>query len=226
MVEGTESMSYPYQDVFRPDIYRMIPSDGLVIGVVGCGRALTEGRLVKEGRQVHGVDVSEEAIEIAATRLTSARVVSPNDTAPFEPHSLDGLILADVIEHIPQAWSVLKDYVRMVKPGGWVVVSVPNMRYLETLRVFVLGGDWPEAPLGIFDQTHIQVMTHKRLARWCRSAGLTLEREFDCYDYGFVRRNVYRLLNRLTFRIFKSLFNYEIQARYRACQPQMEARPS
>jgi 2-polyprenyl-3-methyl-5-hydroxy-6-metoxy-1,4-benzoquinol methylase len=205
-------MSYVYNDLFRQDIYRMIPSDGLVIGVVGCGRANTEARLVNEGRQVHGVDVSQEAIEAAATRLTSARVVSPNETAPFAAHSLDGLILADVMEHIPSAWSVLKDYVQMVRPGGWVVISVPNMRYIEALSVFALGGDWPEHSLGIFDQTHVQVMTHKRLARWCRSAGLRLEQEYDCYH---PERRLYRLLNRLTFRVFKSLFNFEIQARYR-----------
>jgi len=205
-------MGYVYNDLFRQDIYRMIPSDGLVIGVVGCGPANTEARLVREGRQVHGVDVSPEAIEVAATRLTSARVVSPSDTAPFAPRSLDGLILADVIEHIPSAWSFLKDYVQMVKPGGWVVISVPNMRYIEALRVFVFGGDWPEDPLGIFDQSHVQVMTHKRLARWCRSAGLLLEREYDCYH---PERKMHPLLNRLTLRVFKSLFNFEIQARYR-----------
>jgi 2-polyprenyl-3-methyl-5-hydroxy-6-metoxy-1,4-benzoquinol methylase len=205
-------MGYLYNDLFRQDIYRMIPSDGLVIGVVGCGPANTEARLVKEGRQVHGVDVSREAIEVAATRLTSARVVSSNETSPFEPHSLDGLILADVMEHIPSAWTVLKDYVQMVRPGGWVVISVPNMRYIEALWVFVFGGDWPEHPLGIFDETHLQVMTHKRLARWCQSAGLSLEREYDCYHPG---RRIYPLLDRLTFRVFKSLFNFEIQARYR-----------
>ena len=205
-------MNYPYNDLFRQDIYRMIPGDGLVIGVVGCGRALTEARLVEEGRQVHGVDVSEEAIEVAVTRLTSARVVAPNDVAPFEAGSLDGLILADVMEHIPSAWSVLNDYVRMVRPGGWVVISVPNMRYIEVLWTFAFRGDWPEHALGIFDQSHLQVMTHKRLARWCRSAGLSLEREYDCYDPS---RKIYPLLNRLTFRVFKSLFNFEIQARYR-----------
>ena len=205
-------MGYSYNDLFRPDIYRMIPSDGLVIGAIGCGSAKTEARLVSEGRQVHGVDVSAEAIEVAATRLTSARVVSPDDTAPFAANSLDGLVLADVMEHIPNAWSVLKDYVRMVKPGGWVVISVPNMRYLDALRVFVLGGDWPEDPNGIFDRTHLQVMTHKRLARWCRSAGLSLEREYDCYH---PEHKVCAMLDRLTLRAFKSLFNFEIQARYR-----------
>lgn len=116
------------------------------------------------------------------------------------------------MEHIPGAWAVLKDYVRMVRPGGWVVISVPNMRYIEALWVFVLGGDWPEHPQGIFDQTHVQVMTHKRLARWCQSAGLSLEREYDCYH---PEREIYSLLDRLTFRVFKSLFNFEIQARYR-----------
>jgi hypothetical protein len=125
------------------------------------------------------------------------------------------LILADVIEHMPRAWSVLNDYVRMVKPGGWVVISVPNMRYLPALWVFTLRGDWPEQPLGIFDETHVQVMTHKRLARWCQSAGLSLEREYECYEWRPSRRRIFKLLNRLTLRFFKSLFNFEIQARYR-----------
>jgi hypothetical protein len=55
-------------------------------------------------------------------------------------------------------------------------------------------------------------MTHKRLARWCRSAGLQLEREYDCYH---PERKSHPLLNRITLRMFKSLFNFEIQARYR-----------
>ncbi len=205
-------MAYQYNDLFRPDIYRMVPSDGRVIGVVGCGSAKTEARLVAEGREVHGVDISGEAIAVAATRLTTARVVAADETAPFKAHSLDGLILADVMEHIPCAWVVLQDYVRMVKPGGWVVISVPNMRYIDALRVFVVGGDWPDDSLGIFDRTHLHVMTHKRLARWCRSAGLRLEREFACYH---PEHRMCAMLDRLTLRTFKSLFNFEIQARYR-----------
>jgi 2-polyprenyl-3-methyl-5-hydroxy-6-metoxy-1,4-benzoquinol methylase len=116
----TEGDSYVYDDVIRDDILTMIPADGRVIGSVGCGYAKSEAMLVLQGREVHGVDISPRAIELASTRLTSARVVSPEERMPFEPDSLDGLILADVIEHMPQAWDYLACFARMVKPGaGW-----------------------------------------------------------------------------------------------------------
>ena len=206
---------YAYLDEPRPDIYRMIPADGKVIGTIGCGRAATEAQLVREGREVHGVDVSAEAIATARTRLTSARVIDPADGSPFDENSLDGLILADVLEHLPMAWQRLQSFAEAVKPGGWVIISVPNNRYIEALAPLVLKGEWPEYPMGIFDETHLQVMTHKRLDRWCKAAGLRKEREFDLYDFRFLRRNVYRALNLATLRLFRSFLTFEVQARYR-----------
>lgn len=206
---------YVYLDEVRADIYRMVPPDGHVIGSIGCGRAATEAQLVREGREVHGVDVSPEAIEAAATRLTSARVIDPAEDSPFEENMLDGLILADVLEHLPMAWLKLQSFAKAVKPGGWVVISVPNNRQVEALVPLVLKGEWPEYPMGIFDHTHLQVMTHRRLDRWCREAGLRKEREFDSYDFRFVRRNIYRALNLATLRLFRSFLTFEVQARYR-----------
>ena len=212
---GAGTPEYPYLDLPREDILRMIAPDGRVIGSIGCGTGATESRLVRQGREVHGVDVAPAAITVARDRLTSARLVAPDDELPFEPDSLDGLILADVIEHMPRAWDRLAEFTRMVKPGGWVVISVPNMRYVEPLATFVIGGDWPEHPLGIFDQTHLQVMTHRRLLRWCARAGLRLDRWYDHYDYRFVRRNLYRLANILTFKLFRSFLTFEVQGRFR-----------
>jgi 2-polyprenyl-3-methyl-5-hydroxy-6-metoxy-1,4-benzoquinol methylase len=215
----TEDDSYVYSDLMRDDILRIIPSDGHVIGSVGCGYAKAEGILVSQGREVHGVDISSQAIELASTRLTTARVVSPDERMPFEPDSLDGLILADVIEHMPQAWEYLVCFARMVKPGGWVVISVPNMRYVSALATLVLGGEWPEAPQGIFDGTHVQVMTHRRLTRWARQADLELQRWYDKYDYRFVMRNVCRLVNRMTLGSFRSFLTYQVQGVFRRTTP-------
>ena len=215
----TEGDSYVYDDVIRDDILSMIPADGRVIGSVGCGYAKSEAMLVLQGREVHGVDISPHAIELASTRLTSARVVSPEERMPFELDSLDGLILADVIEHMPQAWDYLACFARMVKPGGWVVISVPNMRYVSALATFVLGSEWPEDALGIFDGTHLQVMTHRRLTRWARQAGLDLERWHDKYDYRFGKRNVCRLVNRVTFGSLRSFLTYQVQGVFRRAPP-------
>lgn len=164
--------SYQYDDKCRQDILQLVPSDGVEIGSFGCGTGATEAALVSNGRRVHGIDVSREAIEIARRRLTSARTVHEHEVDCFAPNSLDGLILADVLEHLPLSWRRLAAMSRWVRRGGWVVISVPNMRNYRVLATFVIGGDWPEHRAGTFDETHLQVMTRRRLDRWCRSAGL------------------------------------------------------
>jgi 2-polyprenyl-3-methyl-5-hydroxy-6-metoxy-1,4-benzoquinol methylase len=206
---------YHYQDRIREDILAMIPADGQKIGSIGCGWAATEAELVRRGRFVHGADVNAELIEKIACRLTSAHRIEPDEEYPFAFHSLDGLILADVIEHLPMAWSRLTSYARMVKPGGWIVISTPNMRHLEVLWQLGVRGDWPEEPLGTFDQTHIQILTHARLQRWCTAAGLTLDSWHYSYDYRFLRRNIYRALDLITLRRLHGLFGCAVQGIFR-----------
>jgi SAM-dependent methyltransferase len=135
---------YQYSDAVRKDILRMIPADGGVLGSIGCGTAASEALLVKSGRIVHGVDISPDAIRVASSRLTTARVVDIDDRQPFAPNSLDGLILADVLEHMPAAWDALRSFAQSVRVGGWVVISVPNMLYLEALYQILWKRDWPE----------------------------------------------------------------------------------
>jgi len=194
----------------------MVPPEGRIIGSIGCGTALTEQVLVQQGREVHGVDVAPEAVEVASTRITSARLVKPDEDRVFDDASLDGLILADVLEHIPFAWEALKKFAGAVRPGGWVVISTPNMRNIDVLRQFFWLGDWPEPPGGIFDRTHVQVMSHKRLARWCAEAGLQIEQWFDQYDpYGPRRLAFFRTLDRASLRLFHTWFMYQLQLRCR-----------
>lgn len=208
--------TYVYADIVRSDILRMIPTDGRIVGSIGCGRAATEAILERSGREVHGVDVSGEAIETARNRISSARVIRSNDFRPFPEKSLDGLILADVLEHVPSAWDALKGYVSGVKKGGWVVISVPNMRNLKILNSFVIAGDWPEDDVGIFDNTHVQVMTRKRLTRWCMNSGISVERWFPRYlSEGTKKESVLRAFDTLTLKMFHDWLLAELQARYR-----------
>jgi 2-polyprenyl-3-methyl-5-hydroxy-6-metoxy-1,4-benzoquinol methylase len=208
-------MAYVYSDQVREDILRLVPEDGRIIGSVGCGYAATEGELVRQGRIVHGVDINARSIEVASTRLTTARVVEPTDLSPFEPDQLDGLILADVLEHMPEAWSMLARYAGFVRPGGWVIVSVPNMRSIKVLLEFALLGDWPEERTGVYDGTHVQVMSRKRLRRWCRAAGLEPEVESSNYLLLGFRQSVLRGISALTFGCSRDWFALQILTRCR-----------
>lgn len=216
-------MSYAYDDQVRQDILRMIPADGKVIASIGCGPAATEAELVRQGRLVHGVDVAEAIREVAGGRLTSIRIIRPGDAVPFEANTLDGLILADVIEHIPRAWESLAEFARCVKPGGWVVISVPNMRNLDAMIAYTLRGDWPEEETGIFDRTHVQFMTHKRLARWIRQAGLVAEQWYPRPDPRHPRRTpIMRVLNTVLLGMLSHVMDFQIQVR---CRRPVEASP-
>ena len=211
-------MEYQYTDEPRPEILRMIPPDGHVIGSVGCGWAATEWVLAKQGRTLHGVDVSAEAIAVASTRLATARVVDPATSSYFPDESLDGLILADALEHIPQAWTALANLAKAVKPGGWVVISVPNMQSLGVCVQLGLLGDWPEKEIGLFDKTHIQMTTRRRLLRWCDGAGIELVRWFDKYDHP-PRGRAMEIADKITLGLFHDWLAYQWQGVFRKRQP-------
>jgi SAM-dependent methyltransferase len=213
------SQAYVYTNAPRTDILQLIPPDGKVIGSVGCGYAATEAELVRAGRTVYGVDIAPQVAEIARQRLARFDLLKPGDELPWAPRSLDGLILADVIEHVPQAWIALASWSRCVRPGGWVVISVPNMRHIDVLARFILTGDWPEHDSGIFDQTHVQVMSMRRLLRWAAGAGLRLEKVFDCYGPGGRKRTLFRTLDLLTLRIFRTWTMYQLQCVFRVLSP-------
>lgn len=209
-------MAYVYDDHVHESILRMIPTDGKVIGSIGCGSAATEARLVQMGREVHGVDVAQAVYEIAKSRLTSMRIIPPENDQPFEANSLDGLILADVIEHIPFAWNALAKFATAVRPGGWVVISVPNMRNFEAVGTYLVRGDWPENDTGIFDRTHLHFMTHKRLERWASSAGLQIEQWYARPDPRHPRRNrIIKVLNSCALGLFTRIIDYQVQGRFR-----------
>jgi hypothetical protein len=155
---------------------------------------------------VRGVDIGAEDVAMARTRLTSARVIAPADRTPFADDSL---------EHIPEAWTALASYARAVRPGGWVVISVPSMRNVNVIVQFLILGDWPERPLGISDHTNVQPMRRRRLVRWCRGGGLELERWFDRCEENPWRGRAGRACDWLTLRLFHQLFTYQWQCRCR-----------
>ena len=89
---------------------------------IGCG----SGRFIKHaaarGRKVTGFELSEEAIErgrkdgLSILHASAAKDYSGN---------FDGLLLLQVLEHVPDPRSFVQEHLHLVKKGGYVMVSVP-----------------------------------------------------------------------------------------------------
>lgn len=108
-----------YADTLKPDL-----PGGRVLDV-GCGVGQVVNRLTQAGCEAYGVDVSEPSI--ARARQFSERcLLYDGKRLPFPDNHFASAGALNVLEHVDEAEEFLKEIVRVVQPGGKVVVSSPN----------------------------------------------------------------------------------------------------
>ena len=86
----------------------------------------------------------------------SADALSCGDwTSPF-----DAIVCADVLEHLPRPEALLEKIRGWLRPGGTLLVSLPNVANV-TVRAALLAGRFPYAERGILDRTHLRFYTRR-----------------------------------------------------------------
>jgi SAM-dependent methyltransferase len=106
---------------------------------VGCGPGTLIGVLKIRGLDVMGLDLSPEAAEIAA-RENGVRVVTSTLAGAGFPDACFGIVtLFHVLEHLIDPRPVLAEVRRILRPGGRVVLQVPN---IDSWQSRLLGPKW------------------------------------------------------------------------------------
>lgn len=173
--------SYKYLEELNEAVLRQVPlnktSSRITILDVGCGTAALSEAIEDKGYAVCGIELNQEAAEIAAGRIT--RVVNANLTditfikTKLKDELFDYVIFADVLEHLYEPARILKEYLTFLKPGGLVVVSVPNT-VAWSQRIMFLLGRFEYSDTGIMDKDHIRFFTFKTAKDLVRSAGCSV----------------------------------------------------
>lgn len=101
---------------------------------VGCGRGfyLKTLKSVWPGLEVTGVDLNQKYLEKAKEFIGELRVdlrLADATRLPFEDKTFDRIIASEVLEHIPDDQKAISEMYRVLKPGGIVMVTVPNKNY-------------------------------------------------------------------------------------------------
>lgn len=96
---------------------------------VGCGTGFNVGLLQRYGR-AQGVDMSEDALEFCRRRGVEQVQLQSADSLPFQEESFDLLTAFDVIEHIEDDRSALREFGRVLRPGGWMLIYTPALPWL------------------------------------------------------------------------------------------------
>jgi 2-polyprenyl-3-methyl-5-hydroxy-6-metoxy-1,4-benzoquinol methylase len=104
----------------------------------GCGSGRMTRMLAARGCAVDAVDASPAMIAAAqretehapaACRPTFQRLPTI-EKLPFPDQSYEGVLCSSVVEYLPQPRSAIAEFARVLKPGGRLLVSVPNRRSL------------------------------------------------------------------------------------------------
>lgn len=188
-----------YEMTFDRLMELLRPAPGSLILDAGCGPGYHSIRLAKRGFQVKAIDFSESILPAAEENVRKAgledRVTFQQENLlalSFQDAQFDYVICWGVLMHIPEAEKALPELTRVLKHGGLLIVSEPNMHSLESrLKRFIkrtLGKtgqnvqltpkgveEWAESSAGSY-------MTRQTNIRWLieelQAQGLTLKFRF------------------------------------------------
>lgn len=109
------------------------PSDVVVDSACGMGYGSHLLASLTSATSILGIDVSESAVEYSADCYSTVdervyfRVGDVQDLSFIRDHSIDLFVSFETLEHIPDPGSFIDEMARVTKPGGRVIVSVPNL---------------------------------------------------------------------------------------------------
>jgi 2-polyprenyl-3-methyl-5-hydroxy-6-metoxy-1,4-benzoquinol methylase len=142
---------------------------------VGCSTGYLSRRLVERGSSVVGLELDEQAAA-EARRFCEEVLTGDVETMelPFGPGSFDAVMCADLIEHLRDPGAFLERVRPLIKPGGRLVLTTPNVANW-TIRLALLVGRFDYTERGILDRTHTHLFTRRSLIRCLEGAGYRVE---------------------------------------------------
>ncbi len=118
-------------------IRQFAPLEGARILDIGCGLGVYVRKFREFSDRVYGIDIDEKRLREGA-RTTPGLMLSASETLPFRDAAFDVVVLNEVIEHVRDDAATLAEALRVIRPGGHIVIYAPNRLYpFETHGVYL-----------------------------------------------------------------------------------------
>jgi len=145
---------------------------------IGCGDGSFSSRFLAAGYSVYGLDLTEDQVLLARSRGVQAiRHELGSGPIPYDDGTCDIVLAGEVIEHLVDTSSFLKEVHRILKSGGCAILTTPNLASFENrLRLlFGIYPIWVEYKLE-GGQGHVRAYTPSVLKRQLQDHGFDIER--------------------------------------------------
>jgi 2-polyprenyl-3-methyl-5-hydroxy-6-metoxy-1,4-benzoquinol methylase len=195
----------------RVDIAPLLPTHAPRVLDIGCGAGATLRWLKaqKVAQETVGVELFEDAA--AAARPHVDHVVVGNAEALIDSSfgmadkvAFDLVLCLDVLEHMVDPWGFVQKLERLIKPGGLLIGSIPNVRHLRTSLPLLMAGQWRYRSEGILDRTHLRFFTKESALELLTTPTLSVEKWLHA-----IPGKSARVLNKLTLGMAKDLLALE-----------------
>jgi methionine biosynthesis protein MetW len=174
-------------DIHREDSVVALLEKGENLLDIGCGSGSLLYKAKDKYTNLYGIDIVEENILKAKelfqknNRRVELTVMDVNNGIEFSDNFLDTVTIIAVLEHLFDPFFILKEIHRVLKPGGILILQVPNIAYLKYRLQLLFGKlpvtsspyNWPE--IG-WDGGHLHYFTLKSLKDLFNRGGFKIEK--------------------------------------------------
>ena len=120
---------YMFQRHLKAYQFSMDFCQNKVILDAGCGEGYGSNLLAEVATKAIGIDISREAIRHAREKYSRENLhyyVTDVVNMDFADNTFDVIVSFQVIEHLNNPLKFLKEIKRVLKKGGWAIISTPN----------------------------------------------------------------------------------------------------
>jgi len=129
---------------------------------VGCGTGADLVWARQQGWDVHGLEISESAVEVAKQQGLDVQC-STFEEADLSANTFDCIIMSQVLEHLYSPRLALQRCYQLLRPGGLLLIAVPKF---DSWGRHALGNYWPNLLFPI----HLHHFNQPVLERMVREA--------------------------------------------------------
>lgn len=144
----------------------------------GAGEGALSQRLFDIGYNVYSADIdgNEFKAETKFEELDFNDSSQANSFIVKNENSFDLVLGIEVIEHVENPWQYIRDLKRLTKPGGYILITTPNITSWYSRVKFFLSGRFHQFEDGDRHYGHINPIAADELKLICVCSGLSIEK--------------------------------------------------
>lgn len=169
--------------------------NGTSVMDIGCGNGHLLYQLRNNFDQLLGLEYSSHRLEQAKINLSEFNfrpvLGSAEEMKEISSDSINCVVSADTIEHIPDVYTATNEIFRILQPGGVLIINTPNIAFIKK-RMLLLLGRFPSTSQSnegmgsdiMFDGGHLHYFTYRSLSLLLQKSGFVIDGKIGYGKFG------------------------------------------